>query len=473
MRAESSASILIVEDDKETATYLKLHLQQVGYDIAGMATTGAEAIRLDEELHPGVIIMDILLSGEMDGIEAAQRILDRHDVPILYLTAHSDPEVFARAKFTDPSAYLIKPFNPRELHLAIELAVQRHSSVQQRELSLSRRIQHLLDTMSDGFVMLDHDWRYVFVNRRAGEICNRVPELMIGRTLQEEFPEVIGQPFYTAYQRVMNERVTLQLEEYFPPWDRWFETRLFPTDDGMSISFRDVSERKIREQELAMVSAQLKALSGRLLKVQEDERRLLARELHDEIGQSLTALKITLQGLGMRPETSALQAQIETAVSVADAALAQVRKMSLDLRPPQLDDLGLPAAIRWNLSRQAGLAGIGVHFSDANFPERLPEPVAIACYRISQEALTNVIRHARASNLWIRAQVEAGELCMEIRDDGSGFDARKAFSIASGSGMGMLSMKERATLAGGRLEVESVAGRGTTICAIFPLAEGR
>ena len=468
MSPDHAASILIVEDDEQTAAFLELHLQQSGYHIAGIASDGPAAIRLAETTQPDAIVMDIVLPGEMDGIEASSRIRAWRDVPVLYLTASADPKLFPRARITDPSAYLHKPFNPRELHLAIELAIQRHRLTAQREQALQTRITNLLETMTDGFVIIDRDWRYVFVNHRAGEIFNRAPQLLIGRPIWEEFPDGVGQPFYDAYQRVMRERQPEQIEEYYAPWDRWFENRIFPSDDGISIYFQEITERKRAERQIALANQRLQALSASLLTVQEEERRALARELHDELGQSLTALKITLQSLGLRPETAALQGQIEAAVSIADTALGQARQMSLNLRPPQLDDLGLPAAIRWNLGRQAGLAGLNAHFSTSDVPDDLPEPVAITCYRISQEALTNVLRHAHARNAWIRLQSGAGQLQLEVQDDGAGFDPAPSF--AGAASMGVLGMQERATLAGGRLEIESAPGRGCLVRAIFPLA---
>lgn len=464
------ATILIVEDDPDTAAYLALHLRRSGYRVAGVAHNGLEALRLAQTTRPDAIIMDIVLPGEIDGIEAANRIRAEREVPILYLTAYVNPKLFERARSTDPSAYLLKPFNERELLLAIELAIERHHLSTQREQSWRTRIASVLETMTDGFVVLDRDWRYVYMNRRAGELFNRAPELMIGKMIWDEFPEGVGQPFYHAYQRVMHERVALQIEDHYAPWDRWFENRIFPSEDGICIYFQDITERKRAERLLTLTNQRLQALSASLLTVQEEERRALARELHDELGQSLTALKITLQSLGLRPETAALQAQINTAVGIADTALTQARQMSLNLRPPQLDDLGLAAAIRWNLARQAGLAGLHPQFAVDDVPAELPEPVAIACYRISQEAMTNVLRHAHARNVWVRLQLASGELRFELQDDGAGFDPAPAF--AGATSMGVLGMQERALLVGGRLEIESAPGQGCLVRAVFPVPAG-
>lgn len=470
MSPDNPAAILIVEDDLSLAAYLDLHLRQRGYRVAGIAHNGVEALHLAETARPDAIIMDIVLPGEIDGIEAADRIRRRGQVPILYLTAYADPKLFARAKITDPSAYLLKPFNERELYLAIELAIQRQRLTTQREQAFLTRIGNLLETMTDGFIVLDPDWRFVYANQRAGELINKAPSLLVGKVIWEEFPEAVDDAFYHSFQRVMRERVAGQIEAYFKPWDRWFECRIFPFEDGISVYVLEVTERKQAERRLAQAGKRLQALSARLLRVQEDERRALARELHDELGQSLTALKIALQSLGMCPETKPLQAQIETAVNIADVALKQARQMSLDLRPPQLDDLGLAAAIRWNLGRQTELAGLTGHFSAIDIPDALPDPIAISCYRISQEALTNALRHAHARNLWVRLLYQAGQLTLEVQDDGAGFDAMQA--TAGASSMGVLSMEERAALVDGTLAIESGPGRGTLVRAVFPLSGG-
>ena len=470
MPKDTRARILIVEDDPHLAAYLEMHLSAVGYRVMGVARDGEEALHCEASTQPDTIIMDILLPGAIDGIEVARRVRERRSVPILYLTAHAEAKLFARAKITDPSAYLLKPFNARELVLAIELAIERHRLQLQREKDWSTRLASLMETMTDGFVVLDRDWRYVYINRRAAGVFNQLPQWFIGKVIWDSFPDGVGRPFYKAAQRVMSERIPMQIEEYFEPLDRWFEDRIFSSENGISVYFQDITERKRSEQQIALSNQRLQALSARLLSVQEEERRTLARELHDELGQSLTVLKITLQSIGQRLQRPELQPQIDAAVGIAAAALAQARQMSLDLRPPQLDDLGLQAAIRWNLARQATAGGLLAHFSAEDVPEVLPEPVAIAAYRVSQEALTNVLRHAQAKQVWVRLRHTGGTLHLEVQDDGVGFDP--ALALASVHSMGVASMQERAQLAGGRLDIESAPGRGSMVHAIFPLNTG-
>lgn len=213
----------------------------------------------------------------------------------------------------------------------------------------------------------------------------------------------------------------------------------------------------------------LQSLSQRLIDVQELERRTIAGELHDEIGQALTIVKMNLQAL--RPNDDAMQAgdRMAECIAVVDRALEQVRSLSLDLRPSLLDDLGLVATLRWYGARQARTAGFALHFSADEPVGRLTSMLETVCFRIAQEALTNIVRHARAREVWLQLRCDA-ELCLTIRDDGVGFDLAQVEARASrGESFGLLGMRERANLSGGRLSIVSATGEGTMIAVSFPL----
>ena len=126
--------------------------------------------------------------------------------------------------------------------------------------TLNRRMVDLLESMSDGFVSLDRAWCYQYVNRKAGEMFGRTPADLIGKHIWTEFPEGVGQPFQTAYEQVMNGGEMVRLEDYYPPWDQWYENRIYPTHDGISIFFTDITERKKQEAELKRLHSILNAL---------------------------------------------------------------------------------------------------------------------------------------------------------------------------------------------------------------------
>jgi PAS domain S-box-containing protein len=232
---------------------------------------------------------------------------------------------------------------------------------------------------------------------------------------------------------------------------------------------QDVTERRQADEELRESRERLQTLSRQLIAAQENERHRLAHELHDEIGQSLTAIGIHLQAAHATADELA-QPRLREALAIVDQAIGQVRHLSLDLRPSVLDDLGLEAALRWYADRQIRLAGLDIRLDIHLGGRRLPAELETACFRVVQEALTNVFRHAHARRVWIELQRRA-TVELTIRDDGIGFDPRTARQrSAEGASFGLLGMQERVELLGGELDVESRPGHGASIRVRFTTA---
>lgn len=230
--------------------------------------------------------------------------------------------------------------------------------------------------------------------------------------------------------------------------------------------YKHQAESKLRDSAI-----QLRALSQRVLEVQEAERRRVALELHDEIGQSLTAIKINLQAHHRFKDQTPEQLNAEN-LAIVEAALQQVRRLALALRPSMLDDLGLLPALRWMAEQAAARSGFVLGFSSGEFEtcERLPPALESACFRIAQEALTNIARHAQATHVKIDLAQDAHSVTLEIHDDGCGFDTKSMQSHArSGNSLGLMGMQERATLLGGDLTIESQPGHGCTVRLRCPL----
>ncbi|TWT18063.1 sensor histidine kinase [Luteimonas wenzhouensis] len=228
------------------------------------------------------------------------------------------------------------------------------------------------------------------------------------------------------------------------------------------VSFSLQEQRRLREE--------LQTVAQRLLTVQEDERRTLSRELHDDIGQSITAIKLaatslTDESLGGDPE--ARREILDEVIAIADQTVHKLRDLSLLLRPPQLDSLGLEPALRGQIALLSRNSRVRIELDVAPVDERLPAAVELACFRIAQEALTNVVRHAAAT----RARVEvaladdgrARTLVLRVVDDGRGLDP------ARGGGLGMLTMRERAAQLGGNVVVVARVGGGTEVVARLPV----
>lgn len=234
-------------------------------------------------------------------------------------------------------------------------------------------------------------------------------------------------------------------------------------------NIRDVTQRKRAETRIRETQERLRTLSRSLLKELEAERRHIARELHDEIGQALTAIKIHLQSLARLCTRADFASGIAQGVAMADVALGQVRSLTLNLRPPMLDDLGLAPALRWLADQTRRSGGLKVRFIAEDIP-RLPAEIETTCFRVAQEAMTNVVRHAKALKIVMTLRLKDTALVLSVQDDGIGFDVARAQSEAArGGSVGLLSMQERIVLANGSLDVASTPGKGTQVTARFPL----
>jgi PAS domain S-box-containing protein len=221
-------------------------------------------------------------------------------------------------------------------------------------------------------------------------------------------------------------------------------------------------------QEAQANATRLQSLSHQLLNIQETERRYLARELHDEIGQALTAASMILQGVQVLDDLNLIQARIKDSCAILSLALQQVRKIALDLHPSLLDDLGLIPALRWYADREAKWGGFKVQVR-AKEIKNLPDDIKLVCFRITQEALTNISRHAKADNVTVQIWKRSGRLHLYIQDNGQGFNVQETLNNATqGQSLGLLGMKERVMLVGGDIDIISRPNSGTEIHARIP-----
>ena len=227
---------------------------------------------------------------------------------------------------------------------------------------------------------------------------------------------------------------------------------------------RDLTDAERMRDELAAGNRELQALAVRVLTLQEDERRAISRELHDDIGQSVTAMKMAAGSALDEDDAQRRRDDLEDILMLADATLERLRDISILLRPPQLDALGLEAALRWHAERLLRNAGIEAALDIHPLPQRPDPGVEQACFRIAQEALTNVVRHARAGRVQLTLRDAGDGLDLSVHDDGRGFAPEAA------RGLGLVIMRERAHGAGGRLEVSASPGSGTRLDAWLPYA---
>ncbi len=256
---------------------------------------------------------------------------------------------------------------------------------------------------------------------------------------------------------------------------RWFHTRGQAVWDAdgratrMAGSIQDITDRKQAEAALRESRERLHVVSRQMVVAQEAERRRIARDLHDEVGQSLSALTLNLSKARRKAGATEWAPLLEDSLHILKHVLTAVRQLAVDLRPAVLDDLGLCTALQWYAEQQGERAGVRVTFqADPALPSLQPEQ-EVACLRMLQEAFTNCGRHARASRVDVRVRGQEDWVELHVSDDGIGFDVGRALAQAlAGKSLGLLGMKERATLLGGRCTITSKPGGGTTIAVAFP-----
>jgi signal transduction histidine kinase len=232
-------------------------------------------------------------------------------------------------------------------------------------------------------------------------------------------------------------------------------------------------ERHLRDEQEkdARTAVELQLLSAKLVSAQEEERRTIARELHDEIGQVLAVIKMDLShATRLIASGEATPDVLDDARSITDRALHAVRDISHFLHPPLLDDLGLSAAVDWYVQSINKRHELRVELQTQNMSARLPTDVEVAVYRIVQEGLNNVLRHAKAGRCDVELTRAGTRVTVQIRDDGIGFDLKQPRGVDTGHGLGLIGIRERVMQLGGVLRLDSVPGRGTTLRAEFQIS---
>ena len=244
-----------------------------------------------------------------------------------------------------------------------------------------------------------------------------------------------------------------------------------PAARALLVITHDLTDQIHAEQLLSKANAELHSLSQQLISAHESERAHFARELHDDIGQLLFSLGLSMAAKPRSAGGVASLEEIDYWRKMVQQTLEHVQRLALDLRPPELDQLGLVAAVAAHIDRVRKSIGSEIRLdADGNLGRFSPD-VEITCYRVIQEALVNAVKHSGAKHYWVSLQLLDAALCVTIGDDGAGFDVEAARERAMhGNSIGVLSMRERAARVGAALEIVSSPGHGTLVRATFPAA---
>lgn len=376
--------------------------------------------------------------------------------------------------------------------LQVEVSGKRYCTIILRDISERKRSSAALSESENMLsLILDSIPQGVFWKDRnsAYRGANRLVRLAMGYDSQES---IVGKTdydgasfsreqadFYVRMDRIVMEsgQPQLGIQETMTLANGstiCLETNKKPLHDttgkviGLLGTWQDVTARKLADDELRASRERLAILSRHLISAQEAERRRIAHELHDEIGQVFTAVSLHLQLVksNIPTECSPL---IDESLQIVGKAIQQVREMSLNMRPQMLDDFGLVATLQWFIERQRKHSGFEVLFDARTAGQELSSDSKITCYRIVQEAITNIQRHAQAEHVWITYDESDVGVTLTVRDDGRGFDVIASEQrISRGHCLGLLGIRERVELLNGKCKITSELGAGTTIQVFVP-----
>jgi len=474
--------ILIVEDEPEIAQLIRQFLEKSGYEVAATAATGEEALGQAERLQPDLALMDISLRGKLDGVQTADQVFTRFGIPVVFVTGHADDATIERSQAARAFGYVLKPFRQEDLKSSIDLAFTKHAD-ESRLRRIEQSFGAAIKSIGDGVIATDRQGAVTFLNPVAEILTGwRLGEAQ-RRPLEEVFPASTAPPDSAAGDSGTVAPEPLPRQTSLVARDgicRPIECTAAPIRNdagetiGQVVVFRDISERRQREEELNRSRDQLRLLAAHLQGVREDERTRIAREVHDQLGQMLTGLRMDTAWIEKRLETlndpaarAPLGAKLTSMFALLDQMVKTVRRISAELRPGVLDDLGLVPALEWQAREWQERTGIDCAVSSELGSLKIaPEP-GTALFRIFQESLTNVARHAGATQVAARLGVEAGAIVLEIRDNGRGVTADE---VRNSKSLGLLGMRERAKMLGGEFRIAGEPARGTTVTVRIPIA---
>ena len=375
------------------------------------------------------------------------------------------------------------------LTVAVRSAKDKARLERERRLAADRlreseaRFRSVFESATDGIILADPDGRIISWNRAAAEMFGYSDHEIVGRPLSSLMPARYRERHEAGVRRQRSggtSRIIGRTVEMFGlrrdgtefPIDLAVGT--WQTERGRFYSgiVRDITHRKQNEERLRASNEELRYLSARIEAIQEEERTSIARELHDELGQALTAIHLDIAWVEKRlresgPEHGVLLQRLERMDETIAVTASSVRRISAQLRPTMLDELGLVATLDWQAHEFSERTGISCSFRSTLGEEEVCPEITTAMYRILRECLTNVARHAGARTVEVSLNRDPGVLVMSVRDDGHGIDE---VQVRNPRSLGLTGMRERCLSLGGELVIEGAPDRGTRVVARIPFA---
>jgi PAS domain S-box-containing protein len=490
--------ILVVDDYPPNIELLEAHLAPQGYEIV-KAANGKEALEKLSGNQIDLILLDVIMPG-MDGFEVTRRVRQDNThrlLPIILVTALRETadrvkgieagcddfiskpidnvELLARVR----SLLRVKAYNDLMSNYRKELEVTKISEVEAREYAES-----VINTVREPLIALDQDLRVVTVSRSFYDFFKVNPEETVGQLIydlgnkQWDIPKL-----RELLETILPEKATFEnyeVEHDFATIGRRTMLlnarqiqRVLGKEKIILLAIEDITARKQVEEELKNSYEQVRFLASRLQEVREETRTNIAHDIHDELGGALAGLKMDLlrlesvaSGEEDRKKRQAMLDITHGTKELINNTILSTRRIIMEQRPSVLDDFGLVAAMEWQLGEYKIHTDISFKFNVGQIEIDMDKNLATVVFRIFQEALANVIRHSKATEVYIGLQVDEGQLILEIKDNGMGITENEITGTGS---IGILGMRERALALGGEINIAGESGKGTTLNLKIPI----
>ncbi|MDZ7793558.1 MAG: PAS domain S-box protein [Spirochaetia bacterium] len=451
--------ILVVEDEQIVALDLTRTLESLGYTVLPPVETGEKALEVISAHSLDLVLLDVKLKGELDGIETAQYLRRRFSIPFIFLSTFSDEDTLSRAKKTEPYGYITKSSHQNDLHSMIEMALYRHKM----ELEARKNEEILsitLKSINDAVIGATLDGTIISWNKGAEKIFGYTEEDVRGKNLllltppfyPNELPDILDkigdnievEHYETVRQRKNGEVINISLK--INPI-----RGLMNEVTGVSLIARDITAKKQLEREI--------------LEISEKERRRIGKDLHDNLGQNLTGISLQLKLLENKLQESECPEEVESARRIQDMvnqSIKQTRNLAKNLLTVTLENQGLSVALKELTLQIESLYNCKIECKTDLENDITDGTMATQLYHIAQEAITNAKRYGDAEKIEILLKEEDSEYFLQVRDNGKGIERHES------QGLGLKIMEFRSNIINGHLSIFDNEHSGTTVICRVP-----
>ena len=466
--------ILMVEDDPFDAELVQRVLKKENLKADFYCVSDRESyLQALSNFQPDLVLSDNSLP-QFNGTEALKLLRGQSDsIPFILITGTVSEEFAANMIKLGADDYILKDRLIR-LPSSIDTALKHRKTEKDKVdatamlVESEEKYRTLIERVSDAFIAVDMDWKYIYLNKQAGELFHRDPKEMIGKNMWEEFPESVGSETYKSFLKAMEDQQFTSSTDYYAPLELWQENYIYPSPEGLSVFIRDISSKMKTETALKQMEKQIqdqqiqeqKKIARAIINAQEKERDHIGQELHDNVNQLLAGAKMHLSIAGKK--SAAIKEAVKFPMEVIDHSIREIRALaSREVTP--IKNIDLEELTGGLLEQLCNNTILKASFNYDIGEIIIGDELKVNIYRILQEQLNNIVNHAQASNVTVSITVAESHIKVLVEDDGKGFDVSK-----KRNGIGISNIMNRVESFNGALQIDSSPGQGCRIKINIP-----